>query len=446
MDLWGNVKIPYLAPADGEDWHNVPQNLSTDGYSSLAGVPIGQITPGSNASFPLESSYIQLRCSKTSFTYGGSGSQGDGVEPGMLANATLQFGFPYFDSVEPYQLPNGTWHGYPRRADPETGTSEQATWLLGLNRFVDPLWFGGNYTNRTKGLRDEDLHRLNLFTNEEGIEATPAELFFKAICIYNDVADKYYFTGNCTVTQKYVESRVDCTRPSTGQQSCAVTAQRPSGKKHAPEAITPLSYPVIFRYVSAAMPRTTGGTLSFQSEPSLYHIAGKSMADQSTLFLQNVTKTDLESRLGQLLNTYYQLTQMSLSIIEGVAGEPVLDPNITAAAQSSEGVDRFGVSDGWAAMCLASCVIMLAAGVLSVVIAHAARGPEILGYVSTVLRGSRLVALVEGADRLTAVELSRSMVGVRIRHGVLRNEHGEELGLGVGREDDTRTFADKRAE
>ena len=244
----------------------------------------------------------------------------------------------------------------------------------------------------------------------------------------------------CGVTQKYVESRVNCTWTNNNQQSCVVTAQRPSRKRHAPENITPLSFPTIFRYVSQEMPRASGGgPISYRSERSLYYLADpglKTMAEKGDIaFLRNVTTTDLQIRLGQLLNTYYQLTQSALKIVGAAAGGPTLTPNITIPAESSRIILQFCVSDTWAGLCLASCAAMLVAGVLSVAAAHRARGPEILGYVSTVFRDSRHMRLTDGAEQLSAVELSKSMADQRIRYGVLRNEDGEELVIGVGRED-----------
>ncbi|EQB44319.1 hypothetical protein CGLO_16948 [Colletotrichum gloeosporioides Cg-14] len=44
MDPWGNVKIPYLRPESSGDWRDIRQDLTTDDYSSLAGVPLSDLT------------------------------------------------------------------------------------------------------------------------------------------------------------------------------------------------------------------------------------------------------------------------------------------------------------------------------------------------------------------------------------------------------------------
>lgn len=80
---------------------------------------------------------------------------------------------------------------------------------------------------------------------------------------------------------------------------------------------------------------------------------------------------------------------------------------------------------------------MLVASVLSVAIAHWIRGPEIWGYVSTVCRDSRHMELVEGSGQLTAAKVFKSMAKERIWYGTLRTENGEELRMGVEREENT---------
>lgn len=202
IDLWGNVKIPYLDSVDGPDWMDVPQNLSIDGYSSLVGVPLTQIShlsPNISVSFSLESSYIQLQCSEVvaNRTSGPDGPYKDKLESQMLHDAQTDFGGLF----RTYELPNGTWHGIPRNE--ETATS----WSLGLNRFVDPLWFGGNKTDRytefgkdARSSRAADLYRPNLFTNEGGIEAGPTDLLFQATYKQTYMQGvELYFTGYCCI-------------------------------------------------------------------------------------------------------------------------------------------------------------------------------------------------------------------------------------------------------
>lgn len=51
MDLWGNVRIPFLVPGADDAWREI-SNISADAYSSLTGVPIHYLGNG-NATFSL---------------------------------------------------------------------------------------------------------------------------------------------------------------------------------------------------------------------------------------------------------------------------------------------------------------------------------------------------------------------------------------------------------
>lgn len=116
----------------------------------------------------------------------------------------------------------------------------------------------------------------------------------------------------------------------------------------------------------------------------------------------------------------------------------MFEPNISVSATTSRDVVVFGVSDGWATLCMTSCAALLAAGILSVVLAHWAQTPEILGYVSTVFRDSRHIELEAESDRLTGVELSKTVMEERIRYGLISEKGGEKLRMGVGRQEETK--------
>ncbi|KAK8023714.1 hypothetical protein PG993_011780 [Apiospora rasikravindrae] len=441
MDLWGNVKVPFLESANDNNWSNTPQKLSADRYSSLVGVPLHHAGQDSKTTFSLESSYMQLQCSNTTTSNSSwpDGSSSDNLDYGMLERSYRNFVSQ--QHIGTYLLPNGTWHGFPMQRN-----KSETTWSLALDRFLDPLWFGANNTNYTefqkyaKGPRTPDFYRPNLFKNEAGIEAGPTRLLLRARCSDSFYAPQLFLTGNCGVTQRYIESRVTCARSTNTSRICSVTAQRPSQQVHAPDTISPLSFSIVFYYMSKEMTMTIGGSISYQTEMSLHYLADpglNSMNGGSHSFLENVTDKDLGARLSQLLNTYYQLSQLSTNVTVGANETSILGPSVSVDAESSKEVNIFAVSDGWAGLCLVTCVAMLAAGVLSVVFAHRARGPETLGYVSTVFRDSKHFELHPGSDRLPAVELSKSMAKERIRYGLVKNKKGEKVLMGVAREEET---------
>ncbi|KAK8070562.1 hypothetical protein PG997_010765 [Apiospora hydei] len=449
MDPWGHVKIPFLESASENNWKDVPRELNADGYSSLVSLPLNPINQDSKTTFSLESSYMQLQCSNTTASVHSwpDGSTSEELNHGMLEDAYNNF-YGLLEQKKTYQLPNGTWHGFPMQRSSSWRMGKNATWSLGLNRFVDAVWFGGNQTKYSKfyfanSQHPEYHHRPILFKSEARIETGHTELLFRAICTDYDLEvapPLLFFAGKCGVTQRYVESRVTCTRSTDSLRVCSVTAQRPSRQLHASNAITPLSFPLIFRYISKHMPLIIGGGVSYQTELSLHYLANQSLSDMNGAdneFLKHVTDKGLGTRLSQLLNTYYQLSQLTFNVAGGAADSSIQEPSLSVDAESRKEVTIFAVSDGWAGLCLVTCVAMLAAGVLSVVFAHRARGPETLGYVSTVFRDSKHFELLPGSDRLPAVELSRSMARERIRYGLVRNKKGEEPLLGVAREEET---------
>ncbi|WQF80919.1 hypothetical protein CDEST_05933 [Colletotrichum destructivum] len=440
MDLWGNVKIPVLHHSESV-WKDLPINSSAIEYSSLAGIPLNDFHIG-NTTFSIESSYLHLTCGPVGIGLHGNSAPGfvEDPDPNILREAT------WGDGSRIFHMPNGTWHGYGFTNPNDT---ERTAWMLAVDRFVDPVWLLKNNTVQRDPLTGlfEDKHaaereRPRLFMNETGIEVGQTNLLFQAEAAWTSskAPTVNRATSTCRVTQKYVESRVNCTRaPADITPACRVVAQRPSEKKHAPEDITHLSFPKVFNLVSKHLPRTVGGQISYQTEFSLYYLQDpslKGMLLQETQILKNLTATDLQVRLAQLLNTYLTLSQLSFQITRLGPDNAVSLSNQTATAETTTSIKVFEVSDTWAVVCLLSGAVMLGAGLMGVVFKHRARGPEVLGHVSTVIRDSKYMDFPPEAVRAEGLDLSRNMKGLRIRYGVTGfMKDGEPL-IGVGRHEE----------
>ncbi|KAJ4200445.1 hypothetical protein NW767_007510 [Fusarium falciforme] len=64
MDLWGNVKIPFLSEeTDHHDWSQVSWSPDPEYFSSFARYPVVNVSMG-NSTFYMQTSYLQLNCSK----------------------------------------------------------------------------------------------------------------------------------------------------------------------------------------------------------------------------------------------------------------------------------------------------------------------------------------------------------------------------------------------
>ncbi|KAF6803264.1 hypothetical protein CMUS01_15139 [Colletotrichum musicola] len=432
MDLWGNAKIPYLRNTEA-GWTDLPLNSSTIEYSSLAGIPLNVVQDG-NTTFFIESSHIKLDCTKVDYdTTGLKVPPAEEIQTALLSNATASLQTTY----KIFYLPNGTWHGYNYTRTTDTETS----WSLALNRFVDPVWLLANNSvplnKTTSELLAPDTHvsersRPLLFRNDTGIEAGATTLLFETACVEHFSNPKTTLRGYCGVTTEYVESRVSCSNGSSSTSpTCRVVAQRPSQKRNAPGNISFLSFPKIFDFISYRMPLTTGTMYNYQTEPSLYYLQDPYLRgmSQQACFTENITAETLGPRLGTLINTYLTLSQLS-----EVNRNDVTAINNTVSAETSNVVVLFEVSRTWAALCFLSGAALCVIGIVGIVCKHWMRGPEVLGYVSTVFRDSRHIEISPEASRLDGIDLSRQMKDVEIRYGVtgVTGDGDSIVGVGLG--------------
>ncbi|KAK0377945.1 hypothetical protein CLIM01_04681 [Colletotrichum limetticola] len=410
MDIWGNVKIPFFNGVD-ENWKNI-----TD-----------------NATFSLESDYIHLECKNLTKIVRSVTSED--IREDLISDEGLKdFGTTYRAATNRSRLLNGTWHGYSSTRSGSTAT----TWSLSLDRFVDPVWFAiKNYPV----IQPDKAMRPILFQGESGIEVGKPTLLFQAASASSMHSPEGFIRTYCGVRQRYVESKVNCWRLSSdSRHNCSVAAMRPSQRQHAPEAVSQLSFPPNFNYLSREMPLTVGGIVSYQSDVSLYYIQDPTLRGMSSTersFLENITEADVSVRLSQLINTYMLLSQLSFQIT-GSDAEASLETNQTVVAQSSELVLRYSISKSWAAAFLFSSSLLFLSAVVGVIFKHWARGPEVLGYVSTVIRDSKYISLASPSGWKDGVDLSTEIASQRIRFGVVMTASEEKLAVGVGKQEDTR--------
>ncbi|KAH6687782.1 hypothetical protein F5X68DRAFT_206232 [Plectosphaerella plurivora] len=84
------------------------------------------------------------------------------------------------------------------------------------------------------------------------------------------------------------------------------------------------------------------------------------------------------------------------------------------------------VSKTWNLICAASCLILLICGAAGVVIGHIAKGPDMLGCVTSSIRDSRYFKIPASYTTLDSMELAREMKARQIRAGVLGRAQGGE--------------------
>ncbi|KAK1502169.1 hypothetical protein CTAM01_05607 [Colletotrichum tamarilloi] len=444
MDVWGNVKIPFLKRLDTDDWLDfLDQDLGVNEYSSLAGIPLNSIEVGHTV-FSLESSYISLDCSDVEtlkMDLGADDLLKEEVFHDDLSAASLAVDTRYTRNAK---LPNGTWHGYDYTRNV---SGLDSTWILALDRFVDRIWSMKPADYPTKPVvgplhgRVEEMHRPLLFKDEQHVDAEPTTLLFQSIFPPQEKHPGCSAKSLCRVSQEYAESRVNCSRTArTDRHNCTVVAQRKSQKKNAPRDISQLSFPAVFDFVSRELPLSIGGSTAYKSEFSLYHLADpglRQLRSDDYCIIESVTAKDMGIRLSQLLNTYLLISQLSFEIAEWDADKPTSGAKISVEAETSTPVINFEISSLWITLFLVASIVLLAAGIASVVLKHCTYGPEILGYASTVLRDSIFFDVPRDYRGLDGIDLSRKMKSDRLRFGLIQGLKEGQSRTGVGHQEST---------
>ncbi|KAM0553173.1 hypothetical protein ACHAPJ_007460 [Fusarium lateritium] len=429
MDTWGNVKIPRLevdGSAGGSDgWYNVSRNPEPDSYSALAGLPVANVSRG-NVTFSLESSYIDLRCNKLELM-----NETVGVVPSFNWTHSGTTG------SNEIKLRNGTWHGKYTDADVRT------QWVIAVDRFVDEHW------NVHEHKAPSELQTPQVFENDTDLDVTPARFLFSAS--FRNSAAQYIPTLNahttCHAVQQYVESRVSCSRVNPkSPQNCSVTAQRFSRKKNPPEGVTMISFPDVWGWVTKGLPATTGkdqnyadSTIRYLDNPQVASLTMTNITDDDKL-LKSLDEQQFGRRFSQLLNTYLLLGQLYTYAPQGsIDPKATFEPNVTVPVDVSNLVETYVVDWVWVNIFFISSTILFASGMVSVVFAHLAVGPEILGYASSIIRDSKYIDLPPDTGRKEAIDVSKTLGEKRIKYGFTESmsEEGQPL-VGVGLEDHIR--------
>jgi len=249
MDLWGNVKIPYISrldsPADEEGWHTITTEADPQKYSSLIGVPVYGIRASRNVSFTMETTHFNLDC-----------YEARAGEPDFEIQEPLLYGpAPGNGTFWGIQVPNSTF-------------SVAMDSLMGSNDFSRD-WRMFNETRRHP-------HRTLLLRS-----------WYKTQNVY------------CHTSTEYVESAVNCTG-----LACAVTRTRASRAYRAdPNAVLlglsmyfypfssrfPLAVPLVPQLNS---PSATEFYLRYPMEPF------SSRTYRTSANISAVPLTDLSIRLG----------------------------------------------------------------------------------------------------------------------------------------------------
>ena len=361
VDTWANVKIPAIeilestSKSDADGWYDVhPGNTS---YSSLVGLPMDGIGKNGSYHFYVESLYMVLDCPTISYSTLESGSEKGGFSLDFVRNASI--------SAALQLLPNQT--SYPT---------------------VKP--WGVNF-NAASNL---------------------------------DVDDS--FTANCTVTRTSVESNITC-----DQGSCAVTGIRRSQFDRRPPGYTPLFYGTSAVNLEEYWPMSGGnGAHEGSSTLTEYFLADPTLESLATNFTGEVSLAGLSAdlfskRFSLVFNTYWQCNILpwyrtgnlpsNVSVLNKALAENDDGTFNTTTATVTNFTEVYVCNKVWAAILLIASTLLLVCGMCGAIVKYRARGPRILGYVSTMTRDNPYIDLPPGGCTLDGLDRARLLKGMEVK-------------------------------
>jgi hypothetical protein len=392
MDLWGNVKIPDISrvsngktlPANSTGWINIPQGNVT--YSSVLGIPLSELPKQGNTTFLIESSYIALDC---------------------YNNVTSTQGFYNYTSLsdaeivqsENGSLPNGTYYASigPSIFNPVNSTfgkDFERTFSLALNGFYE----GGTYGEVTEYINDTSTYepRTLLYqTRWGGVSAW------------------------CPITTQYVESAVECVGTD-----CSVVAIRPSQLHHPNANLTNLGFVSAFNSFCIYLIQASASNLHDGTSTALeLFIGDPDLAPQAGLIYPNITgisANDLGSRLQQVINTYWfgsydPSSMMGFLNLNTSDGLRPFNLTLNSTATHIVWYEVYVCHFGWFFALLLATTTMLGAALVGAFFSYQIRGPDLLGFCSTLLRDTPYVTCVKSGSTMDGMERTRREAGMRIK-------------------------------
>jgi hypothetical protein len=361
MDLWGNIKIPYLSrlssSPNNTGWKDVPaQNVL---YSSLVGIPVSGLPEPANTSFTMETSYLDLDCYN--------------ITNGSFINTTIAD-----------QSATKFWG------------MQDNTYSISLDGFL-PLYYGTVWS----------------YVNETNRTFPQRTLLFQSQAEYGSGFTLAY----CYISTAYVEAAIEC-----AGHACTVTNMRPSQKRHPDPLLVPLDFPIFFNEFSAQFGLATGNDAPETSSTTELYIQNPvdpfSGGDRVTVDLYKLPRDEMAVRLGQVLNTYY-LGSLSPWGFMGLTSAAELSDgatgNISVTAVSTTNRVVFVCQWAWWVVFIFANIVMLITASVGAILHWHSTGPDILGYVSSMTRDSPYVRLPPGGSTLDGMERARLLKGVEVQ-------------------------------
>lgn len=373
QDTWGNIKVPFVEQLaaynmDSYGWYSVPDDLSSDHYASVLGLPISAVTNDANTTtvFGVETSYWVLTCP---LLWGGNRSD---------PTTYKDYNFPN----EKYAFKTNSTNL--NLSSNNSRTSNQQT--QGLDPGMQPLVF--TYTDQNNHHDDEVL-------------------------------------ALCTIQTSYVEVSVRCLA-----QSCVVARIRRSQSSHPPSSWTPLDTAstssfgwFATHFVGALKDGHQGAVTPYQS-----FILDPLDAFNSSLQrppVSTVPKAIFSIRLSQLFNTYWIALLAPTAIAKGLN-----NANLTVDTSIVEGTEQQSTEatithlvyvvkcdNLWLTVLLISTGVTTLIGIFGIVATMCRRGPELGLNISAMIKDSPFVDSPAISSTLDASDRTRMCKNLVVKYG-----------------------------
>ena len=432
VDAWGNVRIPRLQSLAGYDpnhpekWIEVPYQSNVVNYTSLLGVPVTGISEGFNT----RPSSLQ----SGNFTFSIGANYHNFQVSQVLKRFYALLKLVQCTDWEKFLPKNATaWmsENYHKMATRYNASLDQAPYdqaLAALFPWRDST--GMASTSKPGGFFLDTIDPLNTH-----LEPTKDNVPLRHI-VFGSRGDSIISTTTCEATTMYVNANVTCESVGSASVPCAVQAVRLMPDADHPESTNLTGFEFSPSTIATYFPIAV-------NDPIRQHVATSSFTEMfiadptaavttliGTVELGEVPIELFEERFGLLFNTFWRATVVPMDILGGGVQNATLSPhgklNITALFNSSE-PPIYAINTTWIVIFFVANIVMVLAAALALLLKLTSRGPEVLGFVSSLLRDSPYYSADQPvSSTLDGGERARIMADQWVRLGDVRD--GEEVG------------------
>lgn len=396
QDSWGNIKIPrfetYNQTVDDEGFSTVPEE-GVD-WISLLGQPVAGLKTGFDANFTLSTWYHDLKCSDLHKVPASS----DWIRD--------MFG----DTDAQYYNASNIW----------TKGGGYSSWLLWLIEDLSPGAYNPNKLNFIW------LSKSGLINN---VHDDAAELNYNETCL-----------ANCSLTATYVEAHIVCHGLSCKPTKIRSVPPPSSGwRGQLLWTVGGSTWTYFYKNLIGIDTRASHYTSSVTEHYIYGHVEspfqyGVSVmtANLGYLDMTNVPLPDFTRRLRTVLNTYYiaslapqastgTMSSASANATRLLDGEDSIQGGfyelklMPAAATISSTTDIYRCDKTFFALAIISSAVLFITGVAGVVARYCCKGPDMLGYITSIVRHNPYTSLHTQNEALDTSELVRQSTKMFLR-------------------------------